>query len=45
MKKVVYIESRPDHAIWEKLVEIENGKIVFETPWKRCSHTIDKSQE
>ena len=45
MKRVVYIESRPNQAIWEKLVEIESGKIVFETPWKPCSHTIDESQE
>ena len=45
MKRVVYIESSPDHGIWEKLVEIEDGKIVFEAPWKPCSRTTDESQE
>jgi len=45
MKRVVYIELCPDHGIREKLVEIENGKIVFETPWKLRSRTIDESQE
>jgi len=29
MKRVVYIKSRPNQAIWEKLVEIEVAKSYF----------------
>ncbi|KAG2476918.1 MAG: hypothetical protein NPMRTH1_1440009 [Nitrosopumilales archaeon] len=34
MKRVVYIESRPNYGVWEKLVEMEDDKIVFETSWE-----------
>ena len=35
MKKVVYIELHPDHGVWERLVEMEDDKILTETPWHR----------
>ena len=37
MKKVYFIESSPEHKVWEKQVESKDGKITPENSWKLCS--------